>query len=292
MLLLALGAPGGDVIGGRPDGRADVVVLELGLVGHLAQGRRHVELVVREAGLDVVEAGVGRVDPGRQISDDAVLVSHLAHDLPEAGLEKGGASAHTGVDAGVELAASLVGFLQGQETDRRRAGDVLDLVSQPVAGSHVVDQLLAVGVAERRVGLGQGPGPALLDSERRQGLVPALLELGHTLGLDFVGGRLGLRLHLVELRLGGVAAVPGLGFGRVARGHEPEDLGLLLDREERAALDVRDGQGAGDAATEGDEDQGEQDGDQLAVHGLPPSLGFLEPFRGNEALVGASLLSE
>ncbi|PLX25780.1 hypothetical protein C0580_01430 [Candidatus Parcubacteria bacterium] len=251
--LLVLVGPLGDVAGALPNGGADVIVLELGLIGQLAQGRRHVELVVRQALLDGVEP-FGVVDdhlagPG----DHGVLHGVVRGDHVDQLLEVSDPGTFTRLLLLVELGVDR--FVQG----RLVAVEVVRVVGP--------DTVVEVPALLQEVGLAGVVAP----------LVDALV-VGHGVGADLGGpGLLQLALgglgHLGQLRIRGVLVEGGLGLGRLAVLHQRQDLGLLLVGE-RSLGDVRDGQGQGQVGGQGD--QGDQGSDQgHLLHGLLPPRAFV-----------------
>lgn len=252
LLVLVVG-PLGDVAGALPDGGADVVVLELGLVGQLAQGRRHVELVVRQALLDGVEP-FGVVD-GHVAgpSDHGVLHGVVRGDHLDQLLEVSDPGTFARLLLLVELGVDR--FVQGS------------LVAVEGVGVLGPDGVVEVPALLQEVGLAGVVAP----------LVDALV-VGHGVGADLGGpGLLQLALgflgHLGQLRIRGVLVEGILGLGGLAVLHQRQDLSLLL-LGERSLGDVRDGQGGEGVGGEGQ--QGDQGGDQgHLLHGLLPPRAFV-----------------
>lgn len=238
LLVLVVG-PLGDVVGALPDGGADVIVLELGLIGQLAQGRRRVELVVRQALLDGVEP-FGVVDGHvAGLGDQGVLHGVVEGDHVDQLLEASDPGTFTRLLLLVELGVDR--FVQGS------------LLAVEVVGVLGPDAVVEV--------------PALLQEVGLAGVVAPLIDalvVGHGVGADLGGpGLLQLALgflgHLGQLRIRGVLVEGHFGLGGFAVLHQRQDLGLLLARE-RASGDVRNGQGQGQVGGQGQ--QGDQGGDQ------------------------------
>ncbi|RJQ35525.1 hypothetical protein C4566_00440 [Candidatus Parcubacteria bacterium] len=258
------------------------VLLHLGLGSQLAQSRRHVEFVVGQTCLDGVEAAgvvvglLAQADDGAVLADrggldDLVVVRQNGVVVLELGdLPADGPNLGRGLDLLADVRPEffldvVVGLDQDQALLRRHLA-AITRTQVAVALGHEVDEAVPVVDVEGGVDLGGCPGPALVDRQRRQRLVPGLLELGHALGFELVGSGLGRQLGLFEDDRGGVLVVGDLGV-RVAGGHELQDL-LLLAVGQLAVGDVGDGDGGGGDAREEDDggQDGQDDGDQSAVH--------------------------